>query len=393
MSNTDQPAPGRWPFGLSDEQEDRAARLHRDSIILDMVNQHPGGSKIFAEYDPELVKAKLGEIQPGFHGLAQATFLPYELAIDGDSDLIREWWDQSGVTVGVFDVMMGPPDVVEEIFELYNHYTERLRLLPWLRMVTTAAEIRQAKADGAIALCGYCQPTHGLSRDINDVDKAYGKGLRVLMLTYNRMDYVGMGCTERQDAGLSMYGVQVVERCNELGIIVDTSHCGRQTTLDACRLSTTPVFANHSCAQSVYEHARGKSDVELNAIADTGGVIGVVTVPFFLSPDPDSTIETMLDHIDHIANTVGWQHVGIGTDWPMQSPEDILEATLGAMVGELGFRPEDDISVSHTLRGFTDYRDMPNLTRGLVARGYSDEQIQGILGDNFLRVFEDVCGG
>jgi membrane dipeptidase len=152
------------------------------------------------------------------------------------------------------------------------------------------------------------------------------------------------------------------------------------------------VFANHSCAQAVYDHARGKSDLELNAIADTGGVIGVVTVPFFLSPDPQATVEVVLDHIDHIADTVGWQHVGIGTDWPMQAPEDVIQATLGAMVEEIGFRPQDNISTTQTLRGFDDYRDMPNLTRGLVARGYTDEQIQGILGKNFLRVFEEVCG-
>jgi membrane dipeptidase len=201
-----------------------------------------------------------------------------------------------------------------------------------------------------------------------------------------------MGCTERQDAGLSMYGVEVVERCNELGIIIDTSHCSRQTTLDAIELSETPVFANHSCAQGVFEHARGKSDKELRAIADSGGVLGVVTVPFFLSPDADSTIEVMLDHIDYISNLVGWQHVGIGTDWPMQAPEDVLQATLGAMVGDIGFRSQDKISVTQTLRGFDDYRDMPNITRGLVARGYTDEQIAGILGGNFLRVFEEVCG-
>ena len=167
---------------------------------------------------------------------------------------------------------------------------------------------------------------------------------------------------------------------------------GRHTPLAAIRLSRTPVFANHRCAQGVYSHARGKSDEELRALADSGGVLGVVAVPFFLSADPDATIDAILDHIDYVADLVGWQHVGIGTDWPMQGPAEVMEATLGAMVDEIGFRSQDNVSTTHTLRGFDDYRDMPNITRGLVKRGYTDEQIAGILGENFLRVFEEVCG-
>ena len=152
------------------------------------------------------------------------------------------------------------------------------------------------------------------------------------------------------------------------------------------------MLANHSCAQGVYGHARGKSDEELDAIAATGGLVGVVTVPFFLSADPEATVEAVLDHIDYINERIGWRHIGIGTDWPMQAPEDVIEETLGAIVDEIGFRPEDNVSTTQTLRGFEDYRDMPNITRGLVARGYDDEQIAGILGENFMGVFEAVCG-
>jgi membrane dipeptidase len=100
----------------------------------------------------------------------------------------------------------------------------------------------------------------------------------------------------------------------------------------------------------------------------------------------------MLDHIDYIARRVGWQHVGIGTDWPVQSPLDLVVETVGGLLPEIGFRPEDNIDVTQTLIGFSDYREFPNITRGLVKRGYSDEQIQGILGENFLRVFGQVCG-
>ena len=120
-------------------------------------------------------------------------------------------------------------------------------------------------------------------RDLSAFDKAYAKGLRSYMLTYNRMDNVGVGCTERVDAGLSTFGVEVVKHCNDIGMIVDVSHCGHLTTLDACRHSKKPVNANHTSSRSLSSHARGKSNEALRAIAETGGVIGVVALPIFLT--------------------------------------------------------------------------------------------------------------
>jgi membrane dipeptidase len=272
-------------------------------------------------------------------------------------------------------------DIVNQVF----------KELPWLRCVTTGAEIRQAKRDGVIALYAQWQPTSPIPRDLKTIDVAYAKGLRSLMLTYNLMDNVGVGCTERVDAGLSMFGLAVVRHCNEIGIIVDVSHCGHLTTMDACRHSKKPVTANHTVARSVYAHARGKSNEALRAIADTGGVIGVVAVPPFLTDKKHATLEHMLDHIDYIANLVGWRHVALGTDWPLQVPLEILQATFGAEAEGLGFSGQHTLDLTGRLVGFEDARDLPNITRGLVKRGYSDEAIQGILGENALRIFDEIC--
>jgi membrane dipeptidase len=170
------------------------------------------------------------------------------------------------------------------------------------------------------------------------------------------------------------------------------SHCGHLTTLDACRHSTKPVNANHTAAQGVYVHARGKRDEALRAIAATGGVIGVVAVPAFLTDKARPTIDDMLDHIDYIANLVGWQHVAIGTDWPLQAPEELLRSILSPDNKATGFREQDRLDVTRRLIGFDSCRDLPNITRGLVKRGYGDESIRGILGENALRVFAEVCG-
>lgn len=116
-----------------------------------------------------------------------------------------------------------------------------------------------------------------------------------------------------------------------------------------------------------------------------------MTVPFVLAAGEGVTVEAWLDHVDYVADLVGWQHVAIGTDWPLHRPKAILRR-LGDLDARIGFGREDRIDWPTNLIGFDDYRDMPNLTRGLVSRGYTDEQVAGILGLNFLRVFEAVCG-
>lgn len=115
-------------------------------------------------------------------------------------------------------------------------------------------------------------------------------------------------------------------------------------------------------------------------------------MPFCLAPGHGVTIESMLDHIDYVSNLIGWQHVGIGTDWPMAMPKRILQEVLSIRLSDIGFRKEDHFDPVSNLIGFDDYRDFPNITRGLVKRGYRNDQIKGILGKNILKVFEEVWG-
>jgi len=385
----------QYSFNLTDAQEERASRLHRESIVIDLLSQHAGGN-IFAHYSEDLQSDFRATISVALRGetpmevLAEAVYWPYEMSRLGKSDLIREWLQVSGLTCGTYGIEVH--DGHDPVCKKWNTLAERYSDLPWLRYVTTARQIRLAKQDGVVAFYAHAQPERPAPRDLRAIDTAYAKGLRSFMLTYNRMDNIGVGCTERVDAGLSMYGVEVVKHCNDIGMIVDVSHCGHLTTLDACRQSKKPVNANHTAARSVHAHARGKSDEGLRAIAGTGGVIGIVAVPSFLSGEGAPTIEHMLDHIDYVSTLVGWQHVAIGTDWPLQAPDEVLQATLGAATQSIGFRAEDRLQVTQRLIGFEDCRDLPNITRGLVKRGYTDEQICGILGENALRVFEEVCG-
>jgi len=384
--------PGTFDFGLSAEQERRAAALHSESIIWDWLSQHVGGPNIFTAY-PEEQQAEFRELMAaagsGMVAYGKAIRWPYGLALEGKSDLLRDWYFQSGMTVGTYSIVVY--EGADPKWRALEAMQEEFFALPWLRKVTKVEHARQCKKDGVVGLYAHWQPITPAPRNLDAITEAHDRGLRSFMLTYNRMDNIGVGCTERFDAGLSNYGIDVVRHCNEIGMIVDTSHCGHMTTMDACRFSKRPVNANHTCAKALSGAVRGKSDDALKAIADTGGVIGVVTVPFFLAKTPKSTIEATIDHMEYIAELVGWRHVSIGTDWPLQAPDEVLRQTLTAEFVEHGFRP-GEIDVTDRLAGFDDYRDLRNITRGLVKRGFSDEEIRGILGENALRVFGEVCG-
>jgi len=391
MTSTSQ-TPGSFDFGLSAEQERRAVALHSASIVWDWLSQHVGGPNIFSAYPADLqlqFGAQMAAAGSGLAAYAQALRWPYRLALEGKSDLIKDWYLQSGMTVGTYSVAVY--EGADAKWQALEALLDELFELPWLRKITKAEHARQCKKEGVVGLYAHWQPLFPAPRNLDALTRAYHRGLRSFMLTYNRMDNIGVGCTERCDAGLSNFGLDVVRLCNDIGMIVDTSHCGHMTTMDACKFSRRPVNANHTSAKALCDVARAKSDDALKAIADTGGIIGVVTVPFFLSKQRKPTIEVMLDHVEYIAGLVGWRHVSIGTDWPLQAPESVLEQTMRAEFLEHGFRP-GDIDVTDRLIGFDDYRDLRNITRGLVKRGFSDEQVQGILGENALRVFGEVCG-
>ena len=380
--------PGTFDFGLNQGDEDRARRLHESSISIDLVSMGPGGAGVYDRLPKDEVEARLPESMPVWSRFRKAITLPYELTAEGASDALQEFC--AGHTAASFSLGGVDPRQLRALRQL-NEWADQI---PWMNIAGKAEDFRTAHDAGQYATYGNAQPSiDGLSRDLGLYDEAFDLGCRAVMLTYNNQDFVGAGCTERTNAGLSNFGKRLVRKLNDIGMLIDTSHCGRQTTLDACFFSDAPVMANHTGASALFNHDRAKSDEEIEAIAATGGLIGVYALPFFLAPPhEDPTFEVILDNIDHIVRLVGWEYVGIGTDWPFMMTHHLAEATIGTQTAELGFRPEHAISCSRTTKGYEDARDFINYTRGLVSRGYTDEQIKGILGENFLKLFAKVCG-
>jgi membrane dipeptidase len=376
---------GAYDFGLPAGAEARAARLHAASTIVDVIWWGPVAYRSFTpEMDVRLRAMGDGDLDAL---MRYAQRLPGRMAVAGEFPEFRTVWDASGVTAGHYEVQVGDAHV---LLEGISHVDHLLDNLPWLRKALRADDFRRAKREGGHAFYLQCQPTPPISRDFGLVDLAYDGGLRILQLAYNVQDAIAVGCTESSAGGVSRLGASLIARLNDLGVLVDVSHCNHQSVMDACRLSERPVIVSHTGAAGAYPHDRGISDEAAEAVVATGGFIGVVTVPYFLGTGA-TTMDTMLDHIDHFARLVGPEHLAIATDWPMAGPKWMLEKRRALSLAN-GFRPEHGNNPTQNLIGFDDYRDFPNITRGLVARGYTDEQIRGILGENFLRVFASVCG-
>lgn len=259
-----------------------------------------------------------------------------------------------------------------------------------LLLVKRRADVEEAKRTGRTGLYVYFQSPEPLERQPWRLRLFYELGLRVLQLTYNQRGYLGDGAGERSDAGLSDFGLDIIRECNRLGIAVDASHCGDRTTMEAIDASETPVLLTHAMARALCDNPRCKTDEQIEACAAKGGVIGVQALPSFISTEPGPTLENMLDHVDYLSRLVGPEHVGLGLDLTTGHERDDYSL--------LGYKPEMYAGVwvngvQQTVPGIESLRDVPNITAGLLARGYSPDQISGILGGNFLRVLGAIWDG
>lgn len=375
---------------LSAAHEERARRLHRDNIVIDLLFQGPLSPAVISDDIGNQVLKLAAPLrdEPMRYAAASAKHIA-RMAADGRIPEFRDEWYASGITAGNRQLdLSSMEDMVLSMSEVQNQFDR----LGWLIKARSAADIRRAKQENLKAGIVSSQNTDAIGRNLEVLDGLYDFGLRILQLTYNTQNLIGSGCAEAADGGVSNFGVRFIRRMNDLGIVVDTGHSGKQTTLDACRHSRGPVIASHTAAEALYPHMRCKSDDEIRAVADSGGVVGVFAMPWFIHEDPNATtLDHVLDHIDYIANLVGVQHVGIGTDWPMSDVTWSLVYFKNNIAPKLGFAPGTGPSTESVI-GFETYGSFPNFTRGLVTRGYTDEEVAQIMGGNWLRVFEKVCG-
>jgi len=258
--------------------------------------------------------------------------------------------------------------------------------------VTKTEHIRQAKREGRLGVILGHQNATCVESDIRNVQRLYELGTRCLQLTYNARNLLGDGCTERTNGGLSDFGVSVVEKMNELGMLVDLSHCGEATSRDGITFSKRPPAFTHTMCKAVHDHVRAKSDELLRAMSEKGGVTGIVTLGYFVGPE-GVTVEDYLNHVDHAVRVCGLEHVGLATDYQIRG----IEASA---TRETWYEPRlRTFKPSYRVRWppWIPELDKPDrfrvVTRGLERRGYKSADIEKLLGGNWMRLFADIFGG
>ena len=270
-----------------------------------------------------------------------------------------------------------------------------------LILVTSDRDIRRVREEGKHGIIINFQDTLPFGTELDRIEMFYNMGLRVVQLTYNLRNLVGDGCTEAHRSGLTYFGREVVAKLNELGMMVDVSHCSPQVGWDTLEVSNAPIVVTHSCSATLSYHDRGKDNDLARAIADRGGFFGVVVIPGFLQTSHEATLDDFADHVEHMVNTVGIDHVGISTDKAgpgggtsslIEYPETMLPARPGTFDWS-GFRPKEHRNTEpYRMIGYEDIRDWPNLTLKLAERGFNETELRKLLGLNYQRISKEIVG-
>jgi len=255
--------------------------------------------------------------------------------------------------------------------------------------------IAAAKRSGRCGVLFGLQDGVAFEDDLSRLDVLRELGVRIVQPTYNLRNLLGDGCLEEADAGLSRAGHQAVERMNELGILIDLSHCGRRTTDEALAASVKPVAFTHTGCDAVTPHPRNKTDAQLRALAENGGVAGIYFMPYLRAGEQQTSAD-VIRHLEHALDVAGEDHVGIGTDGQVPGVEMTPEF-LAAHAADVAARrkagigaPGENPDVFTFAPDLNSSRRLETLTGMLLDRGHSDARIEKILGGNFARLFGEV---
>ncbi|MVM29031.1 dipeptidase [Spirosoma sp. HMF4905] len=359
-------------FAHSPQQySERAIRLVEESTVIDLLNQFRGYLKTPAELGNRWLS------KPGAFTEADArTYL------------------ESGINV--FALGHGAKDY-ETGLQFFARWNGFIAGYPqWLLRIDSAKSLDQINTTHKIGILLSLQ-TSSHFRSPDDVDTFLGLGQRISQLTYSEANLIGSGFFEPRDGGLTDFGVSIVERMNKVGMGIDISHCGDQTTLDALELSKQPVLITHAgCRALVPKSARAKTDEMIRKLAAKGGVMGIPFLRFMVHDQEPVTIEHLLNHFDHVARLVGVEHVGMGSDQALDTDDEYPEENKAVVAHIKGLDKRDRYSLHLSDKGQIGIEavDHPkrvyDLTEGLIRRKYSDANIRLMLGENAKRILTTI---
>jgi len=355
-----------FDFGLNPDQETHAKALHDELVVIDMLTESSFPDNLFED----MLSGGLtcGSFTIGTGGLDH--FM-------GDSvPLLREWWswDSTVRDIGIWQGIFSDPD---------NR----------VRHIRSVADIHQAKADGEVGILLNTQNSICVGTDLDNINALYNLGQRVLQITYNLQNLMASGCLEDPANKLSVFGIDSIGRMNEIGMLVDTGHTGDGSIKHAVEVSEKPISCSHAglAALSKSGNPRVVSDSALRAVAERGGVFGLSAIPGMLTGNLRCTVNDYIDHLEHAINIMGIDGVGLGTDF-----------LAGVELSQIVTAPDwQGVQVPTSLEvwpvctgheGLENHSGFGNITRGLVARNYSDEDIRKLMGGNWLRLLGETIG-
>ncbi len=338
-----------------------AARLHRDSLVVDghsdSVPAHAtsgrsmGGGDTGAAHDGTIRHLR------GKHAENRMQ-LDFASMRDGGIDVAfcamyvsRDWNNELAVLMDGIGALFREADA----FQLETGQE--------VQVVRTAADIDRCKADGALGALIALEDSDGIQRSLNTLRSLYELGLRSVGITHNPTSWAAAGLHEESSGGgLTQFGVALVEELESLGIITDVAHLPKKGFWDVAEVAQGPIVSTHGNCQALCSHPRNLDDTQLEAVAASGGLVGMTFYPKFLSDSGTASLDDLLRHVDRAIEVMGPEHVGLGSDFDGGG-------TLLASAA-----------------------DYPTLTETMLSHGLSEEVVRGILGQNFRRVIAQVCG-
>jgi membrane dipeptidase len=313
----------------------------------------------------------------------------FEMTPDAPVGPLLEPWRDAGIDYFSINVCY---DVVDWTRCLENIAALRRRIpleAPWCRLVSSVAEIDQARAEGRAAATFDIEGMNALNGRVDLVQTYYELGVRHMLFAYNRNNLAGGGCHD-EDIGLTDFGRAVIDEMNRVGMVVDCSHSSYKTTMEAMDRSTAPVVFSHSNALSLANHGRNIRDEQIRACAEGGGVIGINGLNLFLGDSDKSKPETVARHAAYMADLVGAEHVGISLDFdpPLPVPAGEVSGVEQAIDDNPVYWPPE-AGYDKTVE-FLALDKLPQIVEELFRLGFAGTDVAGILGGNFRRVAEQV---
>jgi len=372
---------------LRDDEETRAEKLSEESVIISF-HEHPFYFPLETEEIPDYFRQ--GRVETCYEGLAKSNVDGVFDHLINDYGTVRSpngWqWDDT-----IYDLGLRLSDIA--------HQDQVIRC-------DGVDDIRRAHEEGKTAFVPSIEGTAMIENELDRIDILYGLGIKMMGLAFDYSNYIASGIIdndESRDRGLSTFGESVIERMNKLGVAIDLCHSTDQTALDVCEVSDDPVFYNHIGARELWHTNRMKSDECIKAVADTGGVVAITAAPpnITSAKREDHTIDAIMDHFEYIVDLVGIENVAFGTDLLYGDDDQVYPSYFKEAEGSKkvemiynspkeghGFDSVEDMGAPLGMENPTEA--WHNIVRWLVKNGYTDDEIQMVLGENILDSLEKV---